>query len=63
MLHDVNIASSALVIGITSFLLSIIGVYTSRKISHFVKPQYAEIFGGLILMAIGTKILLTHLLV
>jgi len=63
ILHDVNIIFSALVIGITSFLLSIVGVYTSRKISHFIKPQYAEIFGGIILMAIGTKILITHLIV
>ena len=63
ILHDVNIAFSALVIGITSFLLTIVGVYTSRKISHFVKPQYAEIFGGLILMAIDTTILISHLVV
>lgn len=61
MLHDINIIFSALIIGITSLLLSIVGIYTSRKIAHLVKSQYAEIFGGVILIAIGTKILITHL--
>ncbi|MDR2979151.1 MAG: manganese efflux pump MntP family protein [Bacteroidales bacterium] len=50
-----------LYIGIASFLLSIIGCYSGKKLSQVVKPVYAEILGGAILIIIGSKILIEHL--
>ena len=51
-----------LIIGVVSFLFSIIGFLSGRhfgkKISRQMKP---ELLGGLILIAIGVKILITHL--
>ena len=54
------IASAAAIIGITTFVISIIGVY----IGNFFGTRYkkkAEIVGGIILILIGLKILLEHL--
>ena len=54
------IVSAATVIGITTFVISIIGVY----IGNFFGTRYkkkAEIVGGIILILIGLKILLEHL--
>lgn len=54
------IVSAAAVIGITTFAISIIGVY----IGNFFGTRYkkkAEILGGIILFLIGLKILLEHL--
>lgn len=52
-----------LIIGIVSFLFSIIGYHLGRcfgkAITRRMKP---ELFGGVILLLIGVKILLTHLL-
>ncbi|HQA87248.1 MAG TPA: manganese efflux pump MntP family protein [Bacteroidales bacterium] len=61
MLPSVNIVLAVFTIGITSFLLSIFGVYIGGKASHYFRPGYAEIIGGVILVAIGTKILIEHL--
>jgi len=57
---QVNIVFAALIIGITTFTLSLIGV----RVGHIFGLRYkakAEIAGGLILIAIGCKILLEHL--
>lgn len=54
------IASAAAIIGITTFVISIIGVC----IGNFFGTRYkkkAEIVGGIILILIGLKILLEHL--
>ena len=52
-----------LIIGIVSFLFSIVGYHLGRRfgktITHRLKP---ELFGGIILVLIGLKILLSHLL-
>lgn len=57
----VNIWLAVIIIGIGSFVLSIAGVYMGKTLSQIIKPSYAEIFGGLVLIGIGTKILIEHL--
>lgn len=60
LLPDVNIGTSVLLIGLTTFLLSGIGVFIGNRFgSRFEKK--AEIAGGVILILIGLKILLEHL--
>jgi len=57
----VNIFWAALVIGIITFLLSVVGVWIGKKFkSIFSGP--AEILGGFILIGIGIKILIEGLL-
>ena len=56
----VNILAASLTIGITCFLITIIGFILGRKVGEYVGKR-AELVGGLILIAIGLKILLTHL--
>jgi putative Mn2+ efflux pump MntP len=57
----VNIVTAGLLIGITTFLVSILGFALGRKIGDYAGKR-AELVGGLILIAIGLQILLTHLL-
>lgn len=60
LLPDVNIIAAVLFIGVTTFILSAIGV----KIGNIFGAKYkskAEILGGAILMILGLKILLEHL--
>ena len=59
---SVNIVRAIIYIGLASFLLSHLGTFLGRKISHHIKPQYAEIIGGIILIIIGLKILIEHLM-
>lgn len=59
---QVNIWTSILSIGIASFILSAIGSLLGKKISEKIKPEYAEIAGGIILIIIGLKILISHLI-
>lgn len=57
---QVRIGSAVLIIGITTFLFSVLGV----KIGHAFGSKFeksAGIVGGVILILIGTKILLEHL--
>ena len=57
---QVKIWSSVLIIGVTTFLFSVIGVKIGNVFgSRFEKS--AGILGGIILILIGTKILLEHL--
>ncbi len=56
----VNIFSSILIIGVTTFILSFIAVYLGSKLGDVLK-KYAGLFGGIILLLIGTKILIEHL--
>lgn len=56
----VNMVLATLIIGIVTFIICLIGV----KIGNKFGSQYgkkAEIFGGIILIILGTKILLEHL--
>jgi putative Mn2+ efflux pump MntP len=60
MAGDVNIVAAVLLIGITTFLLSGVGVKVGNVFgSRFEKK--AQLLGGVILILLGTKILLEHL--
>ena len=58
-----SIALPLFVIGLTSFLLAIaghlLGIRFGKTITRRLKP---ELFGGIVLLAIGIKILATHLM-
>ena len=61
LLPDVNIIAAVLFIGITTFLLSAIGV----KLGSIVGGKYkswAQLAGGIILVILGIKILIEHLI-
>ncbi len=59
---DVSILQSILIIGATTLLLSFVAVPLGHRIGvRFRRP--AEFVGGLVLLAIGTRILLEHLAV
>ena len=58
---SVNIISSAVTIGITTFLFSVAAVVVGKKIGDIIKNK-AEILGGVILIIIGIKILLEHII-
>jgi len=57
---DVSIILPVLVIGAVTFVLSVAGVKIGVEGGHFFENKI-EIFGGLVLIAIGLKILLEHL--
>ncbi len=57
----INIISASLIIGVLTFALSFIGNYLGNKIGEFFGKKI-EILGGVILIFIGTKILVEHLL-
>ena len=54
------IITPAIIIGVITFLLSFIGVFVGNRVGHFFENKI-EILGGLILIAIGIKILLKDL--
>jgi manganese efflux pump family protein len=56
-----SIFLAATVIGITTFILSLLGTQIGRKVGHFFENKI-EVVGGLILIAIGIKILVEHIL-
>jgi len=56
----VRILPAAGLIGVTTFLLSMLGVYIGHLFGLKYKAK-AEIAGGVILILIGVKILLEHL--
>jgi manganese efflux pump family protein len=56
-----NIVAASLIIGIVTFLVVHLGFYLGRKAGHLL-GQRAKIAGGAVLIIIGLKILLTHLL-
>jgi putative Mn2+ efflux pump MntP len=56
---QVELWLSVLVIGLTTFVLSVLGVKIGNVVgAHF--KRNAELFGGIILILIGLKILLDH---
>lgn len=59
---SINIWLSVFLIGLTTFSLSLCSVYIGKKCGEYWGKK-AEIIGGLILLIIGLKILLSHLLV
>lgn len=56
-----NILEAGLVIGITTFLITGIGTIIGNKFGNNYEKQ-AKIFGGIILIVMGIKILFEHLL-
>lgn len=58
---DVSIIGPVLVIGAVTFVLSFAGVWIGGRFGHLFEKKI-EIVGGLLLMGVGTKILLDHLL-
>lgn len=57
---NVSIWIVAIVVGIVTCIFSIVGVYIGNLIGTILKKG-AEIFGGLLLILIGTTILIEHL--
>lgn len=60
LLPDVNIVAAVSFIGVTTFVISAIGLKVGNIFGLKYKSK-AEIVGGVILILIGTKILLEHL--
>lgn len=58
--EGVNIIKAGIIIAITCFVLCFLGCYLGKKAFSFLERK-ALILGGLILIFIGTKILITHL--
>ena len=57
---DVNILLSALVIGAVAFAMSVTGALLGSRMGALFRSR-AELIGGLVLIAIGAKILIEHL--
>jgi putative Mn2+ efflux pump MntP len=58
---EVGILHPVLIIGILTFAMCIAGVYIGNKIGHLFENKL-EIAGGIIIIGIGIKILVEHLL-
>ena len=56
----ISIISCAIIIGLVTFCISTAGVYLGKKFGNLFENK-AEILGGIILIAIGAKILIQHL--
>lgn len=57
---QVDILLAVILIGIVTFVLSYIAVFLGKKIGSILE-KYAGIFGGIVLICIGLKILMEHL--
>lgn len=57
---NIYIATPIIIIGIITFLLSFLGVFVGSRFGHFFENRI-EIVAGLILIGIGIKILVEHL--
>jgi len=58
---EVDIAEAGITIGVTAFIITIVGQFIGKWVGVKVGKR-AEIVGGVILVGIGIKILLEHLL-
>jgi putative Mn2+ efflux pump MntP len=56
-----SIAEAVIIIGIVTFILSCVGVSIGKRFGHFFESGI-EAIGGLVLIGLGLKILLQHLL-
>ncbi|MBN2315868.1 MAG: manganese efflux pump [Sedimentisphaerales bacterium] len=56
-----SIATAVIIIGLITFFLSYLGVLIGKRFGHFFENKI-EILGGLILIGLGIKILIEHLL-
>lgn len=59
-LPDVNIWAAVSLIGVTTFTISIFGVFFGKKFGQLLGSK-AEIFGGFILVGIGIKVFVEHM--
>lgn len=57
---QVSIATAVITIGLITFVLSYLGVFIGKKVGHFFESKI-EAAGGLVLIALGFKILIQHL--
>jgi len=58
---EISIATPVIIIGLVTFAMSFIGIFIGNTVGHFFERKL-EALGGLILIGIGIKILLEHLL-
>jgi len=58
---ELNIAIACSIIGVVAFGVTVAGFTLGRKASTWL-GKYAEVIGGVILIAIGLRVLLTHIL-
>jgi putative Mn2+ efflux pump MntP len=57
----VSIVMAVVIIGMVTFVLSYVGVFVGKKFGHFFENKI-KAAGGLVLIALGAKILVEHLL-
>ena len=58
---EVNIATASLTIGVVAFLITTIGFMVGKRASKIIGKR-AEAIGGVILLAIAFRILISHIL-
>ena len=58
---EINIIPASLIIGFVAFILTGVGFALGKKIGHLIGKR-AEVVGGIILIGIGFRILLSHIL-
>ena len=58
---EVNIVLAIITIGVVAFMVTAIGFATGRKAGKLI-GRWAELAGGIILIGIGLRILITHVL-
>ena len=56
---NVAIVYPAIIIGIITFLVALLGIFTGRRMAHFFENRI-EFFGGTVLIFIGLKILVEN---
>ena len=58
---QINIVGPAVIIGCITFSFCLAGIYIGNRSGHFFESKL-ELIGGIILLAIGTKIALEHII-
>ncbi|MBD5081316.1 MAG: manganese efflux pump [Ruminococcaceae bacterium] len=58
-LPDVNIWAAVSLIGVTTFTISLVGVFFGKKFGQLLGSK-AEVLGGIILVGIGLKVFIEH---
>jgi len=57
---EINIVVPIIIIGVITFIISFTGIIIGKRIGHYLGKK-VEVVGGIILIAIGFKILIEHL--
>jgi len=57
---DVDVAPAVILIGLVTFALSFLAVHVGARLGEFL-GRWATLFGGLVLIGIGARILIDHL--